>query len=303
MEFKDYYSILGVAEDADKKSVKAAYRKLARKYHPDVSKHPDAEEKFKETGEAYEVLKDPEKRAEYDALRKYGAGSQQFTPPPDWNPTGGPGDEYGNFQGDFSEFFNAAFGARPDAHTSSRYQEARGRDVQIDMPIFLEDTLSDTQKPLSYHLNGEDKNLKVKIPAGVTEGELVRLKGQGEGGLSSASKGDLYLRIRLIPHPMFDVEYKDLIITVPLAPWEAALGAKVDVPTLTGKVRVVVPPNSQTGQRLRVRGQGLLGKSERGNLYAVLKIVIPPDSNDAIKQQWRALSEEANFDPRSKWGD
>jgi curved DNA-binding protein len=159
------------------------------------------------------------------------------------------------------------------------------------MPIFLEDALQETLKPVSYHLNGEDKNLKVKIPAGVTEGEQIRLKGQGEAGLGDAARGDLYLRIRLIPHPLFDVEHKDLIITVPLAPWEAALGGKVELPTITGKVRLAIPPGSQTGQRLRIRGQGLASKKGRGDLYAVLKIVIPETSNDIVKQHWQQLSD------------
>jgi curved DNA-binding protein len=307
MEFKDYYQILGVAEDADKKAVKTAYRKLARKYHPDVSEHPDAEENFKAAGEAYEVLKDPEKRAEYDALRLYGAQGQDFNPPPGWEPTGGRGREHSNFEADFSEFFRAAFGGDSDSSSARRDSgqpfQQRGRDVQIDMPVFLEDTLQETEKPLSYHLNGEDKNLKVKIPAGVTEGDKIRLKGQGETGLDKASRGDLYLRIRLVPHPLFDVEYKDLIVTVPLAPWEAALGAKIEVPTITGKVRLTIPPNSQTGQRMRIHGQGLISKTGRGNLYAVLKIVIPETSNDIVKQHWQQLSEQAEFNPRSEWGD
>jgi curved DNA-binding protein len=307
MEFKDYYGILGVAEDADAKGIKTAYRKLARKYHPDVSEHADAEEKFKAAGEAYEVLKDPEKRAEYDALRQYGGQDQDFTPPPGWNPAGGRGSEYGNFEGDFSEFFRAAFGGGSDTysagHTRQQPFQQRGRDVKIDMPVFLEDTLKETQKPLSYHLNGEDKNLKVKIPAGVTQGQQIRLKGQGEAGANDAPAGDLYLHIRLVPHPLFDVEYKDLIITVPIAPWEAALGAKIEVPTLTGKVRLAVPPNSQTGQRLRIRGYGLTSETGRGNLYAVLKIVNPSTSDDIVKQHWQQLSEQASFDPRSEWSE
>jgi curved DNA-binding protein len=303
MEFKDYYEILGIAEDADKKAVKTAYRKLARKYHPDVSKHPNAEEKFKAAGEAYEVLKDPAKRAEYDDLRQYGSRGQDFTPPPGWKPTGGQGAGHRNFEADFSEFFRAAFGdtdsTRPDWEQP---HHERGRDLQVDMPIFLEDTLQETQKPLSYHLGGQDKKLKVKIPAGVAEGEQIRLKGQGEAGVDNAPNGDLYLRIRLVPHPLFDVEYNDLIITLPLAPWEAALGAKIEVPTITGKVRLAIAPNSQTGQRLRIRGQGLMSKTGRGHLYAVLKIVIPDSSSDIVKQHWQQLAEQASFDPRSEWG-
>ncbi|MFT4519329.1 MAG: curved DNA-binding protein [Halioglobus sp.] len=305
MDFKDYYSVLGVAENADKKSIKTAYRKLARKYHPDVSEHINAEDKFKEAVEAYEVLKDSEKRAEYDALREHKANGNSFTPPPGWNSGSSHDGECGSSEGDFSDFFRAAFGGgHSEFYTQQEGREQfqhRGRDVQIDMPIFLEDTLGETHKPLAYHLNGENRNLNVTIPAGVADGELIRLKGQGETGLNGAPNGHLYLRIRIVPHPLFDVEHNDLIITVPLAPWEAALGAKLEIPTITGKIRLTISPNSQTGQRLRIRGQGLVHGTARGNLYAVLKIVIPDKSNEIVKKQWQQLSEEASFDPRSEW--
>jgi curved DNA-binding protein len=236
----------------------------------------------------------------------FGTQGQNFTPSPDWKDAGGLGGEHRSSEGSFSDFFRAAFAGDSNSYSTRRDREQsfgqRGQDVQIDMPIFLEETLQETLKPVSYHLNGEDKNLKVKIPAGVTEGEQIRLKGQGEAGLGDAARGDLYLRIRLIPHPLFDVEHKDLIITVPLAPWEAALGGKVELPTITGKVRLAIPPGSQTGQRLRIRGQGLASKKGRGDLYAVLKIVIPETSNDIVKQHWQQLSEQASFDPRSEWG-
>lgn len=306
MEFKDYYKILGVAPDAEIDGIKKTYRKLARKYHPDVSKQRDAEEKFKEAGEAYEVLKNTEKRAEYDAIRQYGSQGQAFRPPPDWQPPGGSHRAgQSQYSEGFSDFFSTIFGAGQDRYSAPHHERPsphrRGRDVETDMPVFLEDTLADNFKPLSYHLNGENKTLKIKIPAGVTDGERIRLKGQGETGIGKGENGDLYLRIKLVPHPLFDVEYHDLNVVVPLAPWEAALGAKIEVPTLSGRIQLTIPPNSQTGQRLRIRGQGLKTKTGRGNLYAVLKIMMPNTSSETVKRHWQQLSEQAGFDPRSEW--
>lgn len=307
MEFKDYYHILGVPPEADAKNIKTAYRKRARQFHPDVSQHQDAEEKFKEANEAYEVLKDTEKRAEYDALRQYGGGGNEFKPPPGWKPAGAQqSGEYTEFSGDFSDFFSSVFGDGYSGEGAPPFGKGqggrqRGQDVETDMPIFLEETLTTVSKPISYHLNGEDKTLQVMIPAGITDGERVRLKGQGMTGVAGADNGDLYLRIKLVPHPLFDVEYHDLILTLPLAPWEAALGAKIQIPTLTGKIQLTIPPNSQSGRRLRIRGRGLNSKTGRGDMYAVLKVVMPTTTNDEIKQHWQKLSEDAQFDPRSDW--
>lgn len=318
MEFVDYYKILAVAEDADSKAIKTAYRKLARKYHPDVSEHKEAEEKFKEVTEAYEVLKDPEKRAQYDEYRKYGDPGRE------------PGREDGRytqreFEGDFSgfsDFFSSIFGSagptrrqqRPKREsygfTSQQAFNQRGQDIETDLPIFLEDTLADATKTISYQLPHRDaqghiseisRTLNVKIPAGVANGERIRLKGQGGQGIGGAENGDLYLRIRLVPHPLFDVEAHNLIITVPLAPWEAALGATIEVPTLTGKIKLTIPANSQTGQRLRIKGKGLVRKQGHGDLYAVLKVVMPETTDDQIKEQWQQLASSAAFDPRKEW--
>jgi len=315
MEFKDYYDILGVDDNADKKAVKTAYRKLARKYHPDVSDHHDAEDKFKEVTEAYEVLKDPEKRAEYDELRQYGRQGHEFTPPPGWQgaSSGSTGSRY---QGDFSDFFSSIFDTDGDAgqpgYTGGEGFGRRGQDIETDMPIFLEDTLSEESKTISYNLPHYDgngrvssvkKTLNVKIPAGVTDGERIRLKGQGAPGIGNSPSGDLYLRIKLVPHPLFDVEGHDLLITVPLAPWEAALGAKITVPTLSAKVQVSIPPNSQSGQKFRIKGKGLAHKHGVGDLFAVLNVVMPDTTDENIKQQWEQLAELAAFDPRAKWGE
>jgi len=311
MDFKDYYKILGVKADADLKAIKTAYRKLARKYHPDVSEAKDAEAKFKDVAEAYAALKDPEKRAEYDELRKYGQDGQRFTPPPGWQPSGDHG-------GDFSDFFDSIFGGGrahagpggPQQHRETRFS-IRGQDIETELPIFLEETLSDKQKSISYQLPHYDaegrrladvkKSLNIKIPKGVTEGERIRLKGQGGPGIGDGINGDLYLHIRLVPHPLFDVEGHNLIITVPIAPWEAILGTKVEVPTLAGSINLTLPPNSQTGKRLRVKGKGLVSKTGMGDLYAVIKIVIPEQTDKEDKQLWETLSEKIKFNPRSEW--
>lgn len=312
MEFKDYYKILGVNTDADGKAIKTAYRKLARKYHPDVSDHNEAEEKFKEVNEAFEVLKDSNKRDEYDQLRQYGSGGQQFQPPPGWESSqSSSGREGGNFQEGFSDFFSSVFGdGQQQGFTSRSPFDKKGQDIETELPIFLEDTLSDESKTISYHLphyetDGRitevNKTLNVKIPAGVGNGERIRLKGQGSPGFGDAPNGDLYLRIRLVPHPLFDVEGHNLTITVPLAPWEAALGTKIQIPTLSGKINLSIPASSQTGQRLRIKGKGLIRKTGAGDLFAVLKVVMPDTVNEEVKQHWEELANKAAFDPRQEW--
>ena len=312
MEFKDYYQILGVQPEADSKEIKTAYRKLARKYHPDMNPDEGAEDKFKEVAEAYEVLKDAGRRAEYDELRQYGgrAGSG-FEPPPGWQSSSGFGGAGSTqFEGDFSDFFNSIFSG---AGAGGRHQRSglRGQDAEIEMPVFLEDTLSDASKLVEYMIpiysNGQvtemKKSLKVKIPAGVMDGERIRLKGQGGSGQGEGPNGDLYLHIRLVPHPLFDVEGHNLVVTVPLAPWEAALGTKITVPTLSGKIQLTITPNSQSGQRLRIKGKGLKTKTGTGDLYALLKVVMPASANDEVKALWQTLSDKADFDPRTQWSN
>tara|TARA_B110000879_G_scaffold200909_1_gene275390 strand:+ start:13 stop:948 length:936 start_codon:yes stop_codon:yes gene_type:complete len=307
MEFKDYYDILGVTPDADAKSIKKAYRKMARQYHPDVSKHHNAEEKFKEAGEAYEVLKNHEKRAKYDSLKQYGARGQDFNPPPGWDDDRAYNEQQSaQFNKDFSDFFSNLYGASSGNRGAPPFQnqqefQNRGQDIETDMPIFLEETLVTTTKPISYHLDGKDKTLQVKIPAGTANGDRIRLKGQGGSGYAGAANGDLYLRIKWVPHPLFDVEYHDLILTLPLTPWEAALGTKIEIPTLRNNIQLSIPANSQSGQRLRIRGQGLNSKIGMGDLYAVLKVVMPASTNDTTKRLWQELSKAENFDPRTEW--
>ncbi|WCE06541.1 curved DNA-binding protein [Pseudomonas sp. JBR1] len=311
MDFKDYYEVLGVAPDVDDKTLKTTYRKLARKYHPDVSKEADAEARFKEVAEAYDVLRDPHKRAEYDQVRRYQQQGERFQVPPDWQPGSGAdySDPHAGFGQDYSDFFESLFGA------AGRSQQGgfarRGRDIELELPLFLEESQAGSTKPLSFSLPQRDelgrrvgettKTLNVKIPAGSTDGERIRLKGQGEPGMGGAEAGDLYLVIRLVPHPLFDVDGQDLVVSVPLAPWEAALGAKVQVPTLDGQIMLSIPPGSQSGARLRVRGKGLAGKAGQGDLHALLKVVMPPKGDEETQALWRQLAERAAFDPRQDW--
>lgn len=312
MDFKDYYKILGVEPAADDKAIKAAYRKLARKYHPDVSKEAGAEDKFKEATEAYEVLGTPDKRAEYDEIRKYGHQGRPFQAPPGWQSRAGSGASgFGNDTTDFSEFFSSIFGGR--AQAGARPRGRKGQDVDMELAIFLEESISGESKKISYKVPQHNaagqrmadvtKTLNVKIPAGVADGERIRLKNQGAPGAGGGENGDLYLTIRLAPHPLFEVEGNDLVINVPLAPWEAALGTKVAVPTLTGRINLTIRPDSQNGLRLRVKGNGLQDKQgQRGDLYAQVKIVMPPQADEATRALWQKLADKAAFDPRSGWG-
>ncbi len=310
MEFKDYYKTLGVEPDADGKAIKTAYRKLARKYHPDVSAEENAEEQFKEVSEAYEVLKDKEKRAEYDQLRRY--GGEQFEPPPGWQPRG-EGDFKGEFQGGFSDFFEEVFGG--SGHGARRgysRQEfsQRGEDIEYSLAVFLEDAYRGDSRQISYEvpyfddsgrLQQRKKTLNVKIPAGVIAGERIRLKGQGAPGIGGAPDGDLYLEIRFAPHPLYEVEGRNLLITVPVSPWEAALGCKARVPTLEGQVSLTVPAGSRAGQRLRIKGRGLGKQDHKGDLIAALAITMPPTISAEEQALWQQLADTSTFNPRETW--
>ena len=315
MEFKDYYQILGVKEDADLKEIKKAYRKLALKLHPDMQPEKNSDDEFKELVEAYEVLKDPQRRAEYDELKKYGTASHDnFQPPPGWQSSNDSNSAHAG--GDFSDFFNSVFGGggfdqRQRSHQPDDFSgfNSQGQDAEIEVPVFLEDLFSEAPKTIQFSMPSlEDgnvkhvnKTLKVKIPTGVVDGERIRLKGQGGKGLGKGRSGDLYLHIRLVPHPLFDVEGHNLVLTVPILPWEAVLGCKVEVPTLAGKINLNIKPNSQTGQKLRVKGKGLKMKTGLGDMIAVLKIVTPDKTTDEDKALWQQLAQLAHDDPRSKW--
>src|SRR5690554_6457910 len=309
MDFKDYYEILGVESDADAATIKTAYRKLARKYHPDVSKLPNAEDKFKEASEVYEVLHDKEKRAEYDQLRRYGGRQQggHYQPPPGWQSSAGSG----NYSGGFSEFFNTMFGGG-GFQTEQDIFRQRGQDIELQLNLFLEDCLEDVHKTIEYQVpvidgqgrrSQQKKSLKVKIPKGVCDGERIRLRGQGAPGMNQGPAGDLYLLIRLVPHPLFEVDGYNLSIDVPITPWEAALGSKVTIPTLEGKISLSIPANSQTDKKMRIKGRGLQSKSGRGDLYVVLKIMLPEKSNPENQALWEKLAELNTEDVRAHWPD
>jgi curved DNA-binding protein len=313
MEFKDYYKILGVPRSAAQDEVKRAYRKLARRYHPDVSKEPNAEERFKEVQEAYEVLKDPEKRAAYDQLGSRWKAGQDFRPPPDWDTgfefSGGgftPGDA-----GGFSDFFDTLFGrgfgggAGPGARRGGF--RARGEDHHARIRISLEDAYKGSTRAVTLRVPEMDshgrvltrtRSLNVRIPKGVTEGQQIRLSGQGAPGMGGGAQGDLYLEVSFEPHPRFRPEGRDIHVQLPIAPWEAALGATAEVPTLGGSVEMKVPPGSQTGNRLRLRGRGLPG-SPPGDQYVEFRIVTPPADDARTRNLYQRMADEFKFDPRA----
>ncbi len=315
MEFKDYYKIMGVNRDATQDEIKRAYRKLARKYHPDVSKETDAEARFKEVGEAYEVLKDPEKRAAYDQLGANWKAGQDFQPPPGWDQ----GFEFhgGGFTGTdaagFSDFFEQLFGrggyAGTGAYEHSGFS-AKGEDTHARILIDLEDAYHGATKVMTLkhselgadgrpHL--KERTLNVRIPKGVRKGQHLRLAKQGGAGLGQGEAGDLYLEIDFRPHPFYHVEGKDVFLDLPVAPWEAVLGATVQVPTPTGKVDLKIPPGSAGGRKLRLKGKGIPG-NPAGDLYVVLQIALPPADTEAAKAAYRDFEKALSFNPRSGLG-
>ena len=306
MELKDYYAIMGVKPTDDLKTIKTAYRRLARKYHPDVSKESDAEARFKEVAEAWEVLSDEQRRAEYDTLWAH-RNAPQFQ-----QRQSGQGQQQHNYsQQDFDDIFSSMFGQH--ARQSRQRPSARGHDVEFEVAVFLEETLEAHSRTISYSLPVYNafgmieeeipKTLNVKIPAGVSDGQRIRLKGQGTPGENGGPAGDLWLVIHIAPHPLFDIVGHNLEIVVPLAPWEAALGAKVTVPTLKESVLITVPPGTQAGQKLRIKGKGLVSKQHAGDLFAVIKIVMPPKGDEQTAALWQQLKEaQSGFDPRKEWG-
>jgi curved DNA-binding protein len=307
---------MGVARDATQDQIKRAYRKLARKYHPDVSKEPDAEERFKEVGEAYEVLKDPEKRAAYDQFGANWKVGQDFHPPPAW-------DAGFEFRGggyteadaaDHSAFFEELFGRAAYEQTRGgqrrRTFRMRGEDHHAKVLIDLEDSYAGATRTITLRMpdmtedgrvTTRDHTLNVRIPKGIRPGQQIRLAGQGGPGIGGGEAGDLYLEVEFRDHPLYSVEDADVFLKLPVAPWEAALGATVKAPTPSGVVDLKIPANSNQGRKLRLKGRGLPGKTP-GDFFVVLELSLPPADSDEAKKLYQQMKETLGFEPRANLG-
>lgn len=320
MKFKDYYRIIGVAPEATADDIKTAYRKQARKYHPDVSKEPDAQKRFTDIGEANEALKDPTRRAAYDELRAGGwKEGQEMDAPPPRPQSAHDGGSFAGDGGDFSDFFQSLFGrgraagGRPGGGGRSAFHE-RGEDIHAAFAVTLEESYRGGERQFTLQVPTLDEHgdlvrgqrtISVKIPKGVTNGSKVRLRGQGHPGTTVDANGDLYLEIELAPHRLFRIDGRDLSLDVPIAPWEAVLGAKIVVPTLAGTVTATVPAGSQPNQKLRLKGLGLPGdqpEKKPGDQYLTLSIAVPLSASDKAKEWYRALAAESAFNPRTLLG-
>lgn len=318
MEFKDYYATLGVERSATQDEIKRAYRKLARKYHPDVSKEPDAEARFKEVAEAHEALIDPGRRAAYDDIARRRASGQSFEPPPGWDSgfesSGRGGDGMaGRGDADFSDFFESLFGQHRGGAEGARRHAAGpgpqpGGDRHAKVAIDLQDAYRGAQRRMSLRVPGVDdqghatlreRQLEVNIPQGVRPGQHLRLQGQGAAGFGGAPAGDLYLEIEFAPHPVFRLDGRDVHFDLPVSPWEASLGATVQAPTPDGSVQLGIPPGSTQGRKLRLKGRGLPG-APAGDLYAVLVIAVPPSPSESEKAAFQALAQAyPDYNPRA----
>ncbi|VAW52887.1 DnaJ-class molecular chaperone CbpA [hydrothermal vent metagenome] len=316
MDYKDYYKILDVEKDVSQADIKRAYRKLARKYHPDVSKLSDAEARFKEVGEAYEVLKDPEKRAAYNKLGESWKAGQDFNPPPEWDAgfefrgggfTGGDDANYSDF---FESLFGRDFGSADAGNRQGGGFNMRGEDHHAKVLIDLEDAYTGSSRRLvlqspeldeTGHVVNKQRTLNIKIPKGVKQGQRIRLSGQGSAGAGSAPAGDLYLEIEFNPHGFYHVDAHDVYLDLPLTPWEAALGASVKVPTPNGPVDLKIKSNTQNGQKMRLKGRGIPAKIA-GDLYVVAQITLPPADSDSAKALYRKMQQELDYNPRVKLG-
>jgi curved DNA-binding protein len=305
MKYKDYYSILGVERTAGDAEIKSAYRKLARKYHPDVSKEADAEAKFKEISEAYETLKDTEKRAAYDQLGKHRPG-EDFRPPPDWQR------EFSGAQFedvDLADLFASLRSGRHRAGRDARRMPMAGQDYEVSVHITLEEAFHGTKVDLDLTMPEYDANgvlhrtphaFKVHIPKGATDGQRLRLPGKGGRGFNGGRDGDLYINVVLHPHSLFRVSGHDLYLDLPLTPWEAVLGTTVQVPTPSGPVRLKIPPGTQGGQQLRLSKRGLpRPRIGEGDLFAIVQIALPRVTNEQEKALFKQLADSSTFNPRA----
>lgn len=314
MEFKDYYQTLGVARDAKADEIKKAFRKLARKYHPDVSKEPDAEARMQELNEANAVLSDPEKRAAYDRLGQGMHAGQDFHPPPDWDTgfefstQGFSGAGAAGFSDFFAELFGSHMGRRGAQHGG--HFHARGEDHHTKIRLDLEDAYQGATRTLTLSAPHVDKQgrvtlterkLNVRIPKGVYEGQVIRLAGQGSAGFGSGAAGDLYLEVHFAQHSRYRVEGRDVYASLPIAPWEAALGAHVKAPVPDGMLDVRIPEGSQSGRKLRLKGRGIPG-TPPGDLYLVLEVILPPATSSKARELYEAMAQELAFNPRQSLG-
>jgi curved DNA-binding protein len=311
MDYKDYYKVMGVERSATQDEIKRAYRKLARKYHPDVSKEASAEDQFKELGEAYAVLKDPEKRAAYDELGANWQAGKEFHPPPDWG-TGfefsGSGTESAD-AGAYSDFFESLFGGGMGSrfHSGGRSEfRARGEDHHAKVLVDLEDTYEGATRSISLrspevdangHVVTKDRTLNVKIPRGIQQGQRIRLTGQGSPGYGGGTAGDLYLEVELRPHRCYTQNGADVYLVLPVTPWEAALGATVKVPTPKGSVDLKIPAGSRSGRKLRLKGRGIPSATP-GDLYVTIEITLPPADSDTAKSLYQKMRTELDYNPR-----
>jgi len=318
MEYKDYYTVLGVDKKASQDDIKHAYRKLARKYHPDVSKEKNAEEKFKNLQEAYEVLKDPEKRSAYDQLGSNWKAGQEFRPPPGWQQSNTrfySSEDVGGFrEGGFSDFFANLFGGR-ERQEFQREGFAgfkqRGSDQHAKVSISLEEAFQGTTQSIQLQVPEVDastgqvqyklRTLKMNIPAGAQPGQQLRLAGQGAPGIGGGPAGDLYLEIDIAPHRFFSLKDLDVYLTLPVTPWEAALGAEIKIPTLGGAVGLKLAPGTQSGQKLRLKGRGLPGKPAPGDQYAIVQVHVPQAKTQEQREVYEKMARVMPFNPRNDW--
>ncbi len=297
MKYKDFYKILGVPRDAKAEEIKKAYRRLARKYHPDVSKETGAEDKFKEVNEAHDILSDAEKRAAYDQLGYY-RPDQDFRPPPGWGGRSG-----GGAGGDFSDLFSQLFGdAHPGGHR--RHQGFRGgnvppgQDIEAKLVLTLEEAYHGVEKQVNLAGPGSERTVKLRVPAGTLPGKRLRLAGKGQLPQFGGPAGDLYLNIEIAPHSLYRLEGADIYLDAPIMPWEAVLGTTLKVPTLKGSVRLKIASGVRSGQKLRLSGRGMPGAKENGDFYVILQILVPPSATDEERVLYEKLAALSTFDPR-----